>query len=55
MKVFAITNQLKRNSHKLEDVRIMEKILCSLDPKFEHIVVTVEETKDLEAITIEQL
>ncbi|CAN6716122.1 unnamed protein product [Malus baccata var. baccata] len=38
-----------------EDVIIMEKILRSLDPKFEHIVVTIEETKDLEEISIEHL
>jgi hypothetical protein len=33
----------------------MEKILRSLDPKFEHIVVTIEVTKDLETITIKKL
>ena len=33
----------------------MEKILHLLDPKFEHIIVTIEETKDLEEIKIEQL
>ncbi|KAM1369474.1 hypothetical protein ACFX2I_039954 [Malus domestica] len=33
----------------------MEKILCSLDLKFENIVVTIEETKNLEEISSEQL
>ena len=50
-----LSNQLKRNGEKLEDVRIMEKICHLLDPKFEHIVITIEETKDLEAVTIKQL
>ncbi|XP_068329911.1 uncharacterized protein [Pyrus communis] len=48
-RVLAVFNQLKRNGEKLEDVRIMEKILRSLDPKLEHIVVIIEE------ISIEQL
>ena len=52
-RVLAVSNQLKRNGEKLEDVRIMEKILHLLDPKFEHIIVTIEETKDLEKMKIE--
>ncbi|XP_068651551.1 uncharacterized protein [Aristolochia californica] len=54
-RVVIVSKQLKRNDEKLEDVRIIEKILCSLDPKFEHIVVTIEETKDLEEMPIGQL
>ncbi|GAU28885.1 hypothetical protein TSUD_293370 [Trifolium subterraneum] len=54
-RVLTVTNNLKRNGEKYDDVRIMEKVLRSLDPKFEHIVTIIEETKDLEAMTIEQL
>ncbi|GAU51853.1 hypothetical protein TSUD_416370 [Trifolium subterraneum] len=54
-RVLTVTNNLKRNGEKYDDVRIMEKVLRSLDPKFEHIVTVIEETKDLEAMTIEQL
>lgn len=54
-RILVVSNQLKRNGEKLQDVRIMEKILRSLDPKFEHIVMIIEETKDLETMTIEQL
>ncbi|CAN6702326.1 unnamed protein product [Malus baccata var. baccata] len=54
-RVLAVSNQLKRNGEKSEDVRIMEKILRLLDPMFEYIVVTIEETKNLEEISIEQV
>nr|ACN78963.1 truncated copia-type retroelement protein [Glycine max] len=33
----------------------MEKILRSLDPKFEHIVAIIKEIKYLEAMTIDKL
>ena len=54
-RVLAITYHLKRNGEKLDNVNIMEKILRSLDLKFEYIVTIIEETKDLEAMTVEQL
>nr|XP_048326752.1 uncharacterized protein LOC125421576 [Ziziphus jujuba var. spinosa] len=54
-RVLTVTNQIKRNGEKLDDVKIMEKILRSLDLKFEHIVAIIEETKELEAMTMEQL
>lgn len=46
---------MKRNGEKLEDVAIMEKILRSLDPKFDSIITIIKETKDLTTMTIEQL
>ncbi|PON79115.1 hypothetical protein PanWU01x14_016160 [Parasponia andersonii] len=53
-KVLSISNYMKRNKEKLENVTIIEKILRSLDPKFDNIVTVIEETKDLRAMTIEK-
>ena len=53
--VVTVSNELKRNDKKLKEVGIIEKILRLVDSKFNHIVLTIEETKDLKAITIEQL
>ena len=46
---------MKRNGEKLEDVRIIEKMLRSVDSKFKTIMTAIEETKDLKEMTIEQL
>ena len=39
----------------IEDVHVVEKILRSLANKFEHVVVAIEESKDLETLLIEEL
>ncbi|KAI9156917.1 hypothetical protein LWI28_014078 [Acer negundo] len=54
-RVMVVANQLRRNGENLEDMRISEKILRSLDPKFDFIVVALEETKDLETMSVEEL
>ncbi|MBE2321338.1 retrotransposon gag domain-containing protein, partial [Solirubrobacter sp. CPCC 204708] len=54
-RVMVVANQIRRNGEVLTNMRISEKILRSLDPKFDFIVVALEETKDLETLSVEEL
>lgn len=54
-RLIAIVNKMKRTGEKLDDVRVMEKILRSLTHNFEHVVTAIEESKNLETISTEEL
>jgi len=54
-RLLVIVNGLKRNNEKVDDIRVVEKVFRSLSSKFEHVVVAIEESKDLENLTIEEL
>ncbi|XP_021995970.1 uncharacterized protein LOC110893158 [Helianthus annuus] len=50
-----IVNQLRMNEESISEQRIVEKILRSLTRNYESVVITVEETKNLENISTEEL
>ena len=46
---------MRRNGEKMEDIRVMEKLLRSLTSKFEHVLAAIEEFKNLKEIPIDEL
>lgn len=54
-RVLRITNQMRSNGEEMMDSKVMEKILRTLSEKFTYVVISIEESKDTESITLEEL
>lgn len=54
-RVQTVANQLNWNGEKLSDTRIVEKILRYRTGKFENVVCAIEESKNLEEMTVDSL
>ena len=50
-----LTNSMKGCGEKFTDLILIEKVLRSLNLKFDHIVVAIEESKDLKSMSIDEL
>ena len=48
----AITNKMRIHEESLEDVTIIEKIFWSMTSKFNFVVCSMEESKDIDALLI---
>ena len=53
MRIMVIINQMRRNGEALSEARITEKILKSLDPKFDYVVVAIEESKEVDKLMVD--
>jgi len=54
-RIMVIVNQMRRNGEALTDARITEKILRSLDPKFDFVVFAIEESKEVDKLMVDEL
>ncbi|KAK3003670.1 hypothetical protein RJ639_018271 [Escallonia herrerae] len=50
-----ISNKMRFHGEKMEDVTIVEKILHSLTTKFDYVVCSIEESKDIDALSLDEL
>ncbi|KAL0432365.1 UNVERIFIED_CONTAM: Retrovirus-related Pol polyprotein from transposon TNT 1-94 [Sesamum latifolium] len=54
-RVMAITNKMRMFGDKSEDIIIIEKILRSLTPKFNFVVCAIEESKNIDELSLGEL
>jgi len=54
-RVMTVSNKMKSNGENMPDKKIVEKILCILTEKFTYIIVSIEESKDTDNMSINEL
>lgn len=50
-----IANKKRIHGEQIHDVTIIEKILRSMTPKFDYVVCAIEESNDVEIMSIDEL
>ncbi|XP_019430927.1 PREDICTED: uncharacterized protein LOC109338201 [Lupinus angustifolius] len=54
-RIITQTNAMKSCGEKIEDARIVETILRIVTPRFDHVVVAIEESENVERMKVEEL
>lgn len=54
-RVMEVTNDMRNCGEILEDVKIVEKILWSLTENFNFVVCSIEESKDIDRLSVDEL
>ncbi|KAJ8759878.1 hypothetical protein K2173_009979 [Erythroxylum novogranatense] len=55
VRTMEVSNKMRFHGNKLEDVTIVEKILRSLTLEFDHVVYSIKESKDINALSLDEL
>ena len=54
-RVITVANKMRIYGEDMQDVKVVEKILRSLTEKFNYVVCSIEESKDIDALTVNEL
>jgi len=54
-RTLTIANKKRIHGEKMDDVAVIEKILRSMTPKFDYVVCAIEESNDVETMSIDEL
>ncbi|KAG8373260.1 hypothetical protein BUALT_Bualt11G0005400 [Buddleja alternifolia] len=54
-RVMTIVNKMRIHGDKSDDVIVVEKILRSMTPKFNYVVCSIEESKDIDELSLDEL
>nr|KYP55395.1 hypothetical protein KK1_001607 [Cajanus cajan] len=54
-RTMGIANNMRFHGEKMNDIAIVEKILRSLTPKFEYVVCSIEESNDIDDLSLDEL
>ena len=55
VRTMVIANKMRFHGEKMEDVVIVEKVLQSMAPKFDYVVCSTTESKDVETLSLDEL
>jgi hypothetical protein len=54
-RVMVVANDMQNYGEDMQDVKIVEKILRTLTDKFNYIVCSIEESKDIDLLSVDEL
>ena len=53
--MLSLANKMRTHREQMQDVTVVEKILRSLSEKFNYVVCSIEESKDIDQLSIDEL